>query len=74
MKGRNTKENMHRNFGMARPEGYRKATRLMRVALCYKCPIIHLLHRHAVPIPGSGPRLAITCSAFAIASACPRSR
>jgi hypothetical protein len=31
-KGRNTKENMHRNFGMARPEGYRKATRLMRLA------------------------------------------
>ena len=31
-KGRNTKDNMHRNFGMARPEGYRKATRLMRMA------------------------------------------
>src|SRR3954466_11596230 len=30
-KGRNTKDNMHRNFGMARPEGYRKATRLMRL-------------------------------------------
>ena len=32
-KGRNTKDNLHRNFGMARPEGYRKATRLMRMAM-----------------------------------------
>ncbi|MBK7827447.1 acetyl-CoA carboxylase carboxyltransferase subunit alpha [Nannocystis sp.] len=31
-KGRNTKENLYRNFGMARPEGYRKAQRLMRMA------------------------------------------
>ena len=39
-KGRNTKDNMHRNFGMARPEGYRKATRLMRLASRFKRPII----------------------------------
>ncbi|MGN6109177.1 MAG: acetyl-CoA carboxylase carboxyltransferase subunit alpha [Kofleriaceae bacterium] len=39
-KGRNTKENMHRNFGMARPEGYRKATRLMRMASRFRRPII----------------------------------
>jgi len=38
-KGRNTKENMHRNFGMARPEGYRKATRLMRLASRFRRPI-----------------------------------
>ena len=39
-KGRNTKDNMHRNFGMARPEGYRKATRLMRLASRFKRPIV----------------------------------
>ena len=39
-KGRNTKENMHRNFGMARPEGYRKATRLMRLASRFRRPIL----------------------------------
>src|SRR5215831_9408999 len=31
-KGRNTKENLRRNFGMSRPEGYRKAARLMQLA------------------------------------------
>src|SRR5579885_2095919 len=31
-KGRGTKENMHRNFGMPKPEGYRKAIRLMQLA------------------------------------------
>ncbi|MGH6885991.1 MAG: acetyl-CoA carboxylase carboxyl transferase subunit alpha, partial [Geminicoccales bacterium] len=31
-KGRDTKENLHRNFGMAHPEGYRKALRLMHLA------------------------------------------
>src|SRR5437660_9493896 len=31
-KGRDTKENLYRNFGMAHPEGYRKAMRLMRLA------------------------------------------
>src|SRR5919106_3422313 len=39
-KGRNTKDNMHRNFGMARPEGYRKATRLMRLASRFRRPIL----------------------------------
>jgi acetyl-CoA carboxylase carboxyl transferase subunit alpha len=39
-KGRNTKDNMHRNFGMARPEGYRKATRLMRLASRFHRPIL----------------------------------
>ena len=39
-KGRNTKDNVHRNFGMARPEGYRKATRLMRLASRFRRPII----------------------------------
>src|SRR5205085_1629886 len=39
-KGRNTKENMHRNFGMPRPEGYRKGTRLMRIASRFRRPIL----------------------------------
>jgi acetyl-CoA carboxylase carboxyl transferase subunit alpha len=51
-KGRNTKENMHRNFGMARPEGYRKATRLMRLASRYRRPIICF-----IDTPGAYPGL-----------------
>jgi acetyl-CoA carboxylase carboxyl transferase subunit alpha len=52
MKGRNTKENMHRNFGMARPEGYRKATRLMRLASRFRRPIICF-----IDTPGAYPGL-----------------
>ncbi len=51
-KGRNTKENMHRNFGMARPEGYRKATRLMRLASRFKRPILCF-----IDTPGAYPGL-----------------
>lgn len=39
-KGRSTKEKVWRNFGMPRPEGYRKALRLMRIADRFKLPII----------------------------------
>lgn len=39
-KGRNTKENILRNFGMPKPEGYRKALRLMKQAEKFKRPII----------------------------------
>ncbi|MEQ1504034.1 MAG: acetyl-CoA carboxylase carboxyltransferase subunit alpha [Myxococcota bacterium] len=39
-KGRNTKENLFRNFGMARPDGYRKALRLMRIADRFGMPIV----------------------------------
>ncbi len=42
-KGRNTKENLHRNFGMMRPEGYRKALRIMKLAEKFKLPIITLM-------------------------------
>src|SRR5690606_2070389 len=38
-KGRSTKENMQRNFGMPRPEGYRKALRLMEMAARFNRPI-----------------------------------
>ncbi|HEY3807212.1 MAG TPA: acetyl-CoA carboxylase carboxyltransferase subunit alpha [Kofleriaceae bacterium] len=51
-KGRNTKENVHRNFGMARPEGYRKATRLMRLASRFKRPILCF-----IDTPGAYPGL-----------------
>jgi acetyl-CoA carboxylase carboxyl transferase subunit alpha len=39
-KGRNTKENQYRNFGMANPEGYRKALRLMKLAEKFNMPVI----------------------------------
>ena len=39
-KGRDMKQNLHRNFGMAHPEGYRKALRLMRQAEKFGRPVI----------------------------------
>ncbi|MDD5132279.1 MAG: acetyl-CoA carboxylase carboxyltransferase subunit alpha [bacterium] len=39
-KGRNVKENLERNFGMAKPEGYRKALRLMQLAEKFNIPVI----------------------------------
>ncbi|XP_020592799.1 LOW QUALITY PROTEIN: acetyl-coenzyme A carboxylase carboxyl transferase subunit alpha, chloroplastic-like [Phalaenopsis equestris] len=42
-KGRNTKENIHRNFGMPTPHGYRKALRLMRYADHHGFPIISFI-------------------------------
>ncbi len=39
-KGRDTKENVQRNFGCAHPEGYRKALRLMQLAQKFKLPIV----------------------------------
>ena len=39
-KGRNTKENLYRNFGMMRPDGYRKARRVMKLAEKFKLPVI----------------------------------
>ena len=52
-KGRDTKENLLRNFGSAHPEGYRKAIRLMRLAEKFRIPIVCLL---ATPgaFPGIG--------------------
>ena len=49
-KGRGTKENVKRNFGMPRPEGYRKARRLMELAERFGRPI--LPHRYAGAYPG----------------------
>ena len=42
-KGRDTKSNLYRNFGMPNPEGYRKALRLMKLAEKFKKPVITLL-------------------------------
>lgn len=49
-KGRDTKEKIFRNFGMPRPEGYRKALRLMQMAARFKLPIITL-----IDTPGAYP-------------------
>lgn len=49
-KGRNTKENLMRNFGMPHPEGYRKALRLMRMAEKFKLPVVCF-----VDTPGAYP-------------------
>src|SRR5947208_9337769 len=49
-KGRDTKENVKRNFGCAHPEGYRKALRLMRLAEKFGLPIVSL-----IDTPGAFP-------------------
>jgi len=49
-KGRNTKSKIKRNFGMPRPEGYRKALRLMRLAEQFNMPIITF-----IDTPGAYP-------------------
>jgi len=51
-KGRDTKENIRRNFGMPHPEGYRKALRLMRMAERFRAPVITL-----IDTPGAYPGL-----------------
>lgn len=42
-RGRDTKENLHRNFGMPHPEGYRKALRLMKLAAKFHVPIVTMI-------------------------------
>lgn len=42
-KGKNTKERQYRNFGMANPEGYRKALRLMKLAEKFNKPVVTLI-------------------------------
>jgi len=49
-KGRDMKENLHRNFGMSHPEGYRKALRLMRTAEKFGRPVVTL-----IDTPGAYP-------------------
>jgi len=49
-KGRDTKEKIHRNFGMPKPEGYRKALRLMKTAERFKLPVLTF-----IDTPGAYP-------------------
>ena len=49
-KGRDTKEKIHRNFGMPRPEGYRKALRLMKLAERFRLPVLTF-----IDTPGAYP-------------------
>jgi acetyl-CoA carboxylase carboxyl transferase subunit alpha len=49
-KGRDTKEKIHRNFGMPRPEGYRKAKRLLEMAERFKLPVLTF-----IDTPGAYP-------------------
>lgn len=49
-KGRDTKEKIFRNFGMPRPEGYRKALRIMKLAEKFRMPIVTL-----IDTPGAYP-------------------
>lgn len=51
-KGRDTKSNLYRNFGMPNPEGYRKALRLMKLAEKFNKPVITMLDT-----PGAYPGL-----------------
>ena len=49
-KGRDTKERVRRNYGMPKPEGYRKALRLMQMAQRFRLPIVTL-----IDTPGAYP-------------------
>ncbi len=51
-KGRGTRQNVERNFGMAHPEGYRKAIRIFELGARFRLPVITLLDT-----PGAGPSL-----------------
>lgn len=52
-KGHDTDQNIHRNFGMPHPEGYRKALRMMRLAERFKLPIVIF-----IDTPGAFPGIA----------------
>ena len=64
-KGRDTKENILRNFGCAQPEGYRKALRLMRLASKFGLPIITLIDT-AGAFPGIGAEERHIAEAIAV--------
>ena len=57
-KGHDTQSRLKHNFGMARPEGYRKAVRLMELADRFNLPVLTLWSTPPVPIPASAPRSA----------------
>src|SRR6266480_248724 len=64
-KGRDTKENIRRNFGSAHPEGYRKALRLMKMADKFQLPIIALIDT-AGAYPGIGAEERHIAEAIAV--------
>jgi acetyl-CoA carboxylase carboxyl transferase subunit alpha len=64
-KGRDTKENLLRNFGSAHPEGYRKALRLMRLAEKFSLPVVSL-----IDTPGAFPGIGAEERNIAEAIAC----
>jgi acetyl-CoA carboxylase carboxyl transferase subunit alpha len=64
-KGRDTKENLMRNFGSAHPEGYRKALRLMKLAEKFGLPVVSL-----IDTPGAFPGIGAEERNIAEAIAC----
>jgi acetyl-CoA carboxylase carboxyl transferase subunit alpha len=64
-KGRETKENILRNFGMAHPEGYRKALRLMKLADKFNLPVITLIDTPGA-YPGTGAEERHIAEAIAV--------
>ena len=64
-KGENTKQNLHRNFGMPHPEGYRKALRLMKMAEKFSFPLLTLINT-----PGAYPGIGAEERGQAGAIAC----
>ena len=64
-KGRDTKENILRNFGCAHPEGYRKALRLMKIASKFSLPIITIIDT-AGAFPGIGAEERHIAEAIAV--------
>src|SRR5437773_3870416 len=64
-KGRDTKENIMRNFGSAHPEGYRKALRLMKLAAKFRLPIITFIDT-AGAYPGIGAEERHIAEAIAV--------
>lgn len=64
-KGRNTKDNLKRNFGCPHPEGYRKAMRLMEMAEKFKMPIVTLIDTPGA-YPGIGAEERHVAEAIAV--------
>jgi acetyl-CoA carboxylase carboxyl transferase subunit alpha len=63
-KGRDTKERVRRNYGMPKPEGYRKALRLMRLAERFRLPLVTLIDTPGA-FPGVGAEERGQCEAIA---------
>ena len=64
-KGRNTEDNLKRNFGCPNPEGYRKALRLMKMANKFKMPIISIIDTPGA-FPGIGAEERHVAEAIAV--------